>query len=208
MDAYINFVQDRSGSMRGVWDATVDGLNEFVGKQAAEPGEAWLTLTCFDDQIELPIGAAVPIKQVPEFRADGPVQPRGMTALYDAIGRTVGETEKWLSEHPDFNGKVITVVQTDGRENASKELDGPSVKALVEKKKAAGWEFLFLGAGLAAAAQAADVGVAPDMAMAYAGTDEGSRRAYATSSRSVSSLRGGNREAAAAALREDDAPDQ
>ena len=56
---------------------------------------------------------------------------------------------------------MLFVVITDGEENASREWTSAQVKALVEQQRSVyKWEFLFLGANLDAAAEAAAIGIA------------------------------------------------
>ena len=50
--------------------------------------------------------------------------------------------------------QVIFVVITDGMENASSRYTYAQVRAAVEKHRAEGWEFLFLGANIDAVAEA------------------------------------------------------
>lgn len=83
-------------------------------------------------------------------------KPDGGTPLLDAVAVTIKGTEAWLAKHPEFTGKVITVVLTDGEENTSTEwhLNHPMVEGddrdlggLIQWKQDEGWEFIFLGAG-------------------------------------------------------------
>ena len=59
------------------------------------------------------------------------------------------------------------VIQTDGEENASRENSWADLKALVAEKERAGWDFVFMGCGIDAYAQGAQMGIAPDRTMAY-----------------------------------------
>jgi hypothetical protein len=67
------------------------------------------------------------------------VNPRGMTPLYDAIGRIVSLAEK------DKPGKAVIVIMTDGEENSSQEMTKASAKAALDRVRAKGWEIVFLG---------------------------------------------------------------
>ena len=75
---------DRSGSMQAIKDDTEGGFNAFVEQQRNEPGEARVTLAQFDTHYEV-VYADRPIADVPPLD----LQPRGMTALYDALGRLI-----------------------------------------------------------------------------------------------------------------------
>ena len=68
------------------------------------------------------------------------VNPRGMTPLYDAIGRIVSLAE---TDKPE---KAVLVIMTDGEENASTEMTKKAAKAALDRVRAKGWEVVFLGA--------------------------------------------------------------
>ena len=83
----IAFVLDRSGSMNSIAGDAIGGFNTFLAQQQGEPGEAHLTLVLFDHEY-LVTHDNVDIHSVPPLDASTYV-PRGMTALLDAIGRTI-----------------------------------------------------------------------------------------------------------------------
>lgn len=158
-DAIIGFVMDRSGSMGGTpWTEAVGGFDNFVEEQ--RQGDAWLTLVAFDDKLEVPY-QAWHVNDVPRFKEGEhtkDIAPRGLTRLYDAVGKAIIEVEQWEQDNPWFNGvRVITVI-TDGMENASKEYNWDTLSQLIESKKAEGWEFNFLGADVTAVQDAAALG--------------------------------------------------
>src|ERR1035437_10775818 len=88
---HIICILDRSGSMGSIIGASISGFNEFLGKQKALPDKATITVVLFDDQYEI-LYDNVDIKNA-ELLNDEIWKPRGMTALYDAIGKTI-KTEK------------------------------------------------------------------------------------------------------------------
>lgn len=146
--------------------ATVDGFDEFVNKQKLAEGEATITVAQFDDEYEIlyedkDIQDVISIKDI--------YQPRGCTALFDAIGRTVKATKEALlmkskSQQPD---RVLCVVITDGYENASKEYGRDQIVKLVREQEEGNWEFMFLGANMDAIATAADYGFKGSNAASY-----------------------------------------
>ena len=81
-------VLDRSGSMEAIGKATVDGFNTFLKEQQNAEGEAFLTLVQFDDRYEIDY-KSTPIKDVNPLILNETFSPRGSTALFDAIGRTM-----------------------------------------------------------------------------------------------------------------------
>ena len=88
------FILDRSGSMAGLEKETIGGYNSMIEKQKKEEGEALVTTVLFDHKYER-ISYRTPINEVKPL-TDKDYYPRGMTALLDAIGRTI---EKIVLEH-------------------------------------------------------------------------------------------------------------
>jgi hypothetical protein len=80
-----------------------------------------------------------------------------MTALLDAIGRTVKDIDRRLTALPETEkpGKVILAIFTDGMENASREYTLKHISDLIRLyRDEKGWEFLFLAANQDAIASA------------------------------------------------------
>lgn len=153
-DVLINFVLDKSGSMGAVTFPTIEGFNTFIDEQRKQPGEARLSLTLFDTRFETRY-VAQDLTEVPALTQSTYV-PGGMTALLDAVGTCIKGTEQWLKNNPQFGGRVMTVILTDGAENSSHEWhinqplvegDDKDVAGLIQYKQTEGWEFIFLGAG-------------------------------------------------------------
>lgn len=153
----IILVVDRSGSMAEVREDAEGGVNTFITEQAAEPGEALLTLVQFDTEYEF-LHKGVPIQQVPKYK----LVPRGMTALLDAVGKAINETGERLAKmaESDRPGLVIFVVMTDGFENSSQEFTKAQLKKLIERQQNEyNWHFTFLGANQDAFAEAGELGI-------------------------------------------------
>ena len=143
----IAYILDRSGSMQPMQEPAVAAFNDFIKSQLDVPGDARLTLIQFDDAYEVPV-AAKPIQDVPQLTA-ATYSPRGSTALLDAIGRTIKETDRRISALPEADkpGKVILAIFTDGEENASQEYTITHISDLIRLyRDQKGWEFLFLAA--------------------------------------------------------------
>jgi hypothetical protein len=152
----IAYILDRSGSMQTMQEPAVAAFNDFIKIQLDVPGDARLTLVQFDDAYEVPI-ATTPIHEVPQLTA-ATYTPRGSTALLDAIGRTVIETDRRITALPEAEkpGKVILTIFTDGQENASREYTATHISDLIRLyRDTKGWEFLFLAANQDAIANAA-----------------------------------------------------
>lgn len=162
------FILDRSGSMGGLEADTIGGYNSLLDKQKKEVGEAAVTTVLFDDQFEMVHDHAGIIKVKP--LTDKEYYARGMTALLDAVGKTINHVGNRHKYAPDSEvpAKTIVVIITDGHENASREFSLKRVKAMIEhQKKKYGWEFLFLGANIDAVSAAADIGISADRSVNY-----------------------------------------
>lgn len=185
MNTEILCINDRSGSMSSIERAAVQGFNAFIDEQRSVPGEARVSLVMFDDQYELKYQAK-PLQQVPYLES---LEPRGWTALYDAIGRTMEEqgrriaAEKWAD-------KVIVVIVTDGAENKSRIYRQPQIKTMIEHAQENGWAFVFLAANIDAFATGASLGIARDYTYSFAANAAGTAQGYATMSTATRSLRG------------------
>ena len=153
----ITLVIDRSGSMQVIRHDAEGGVNAFVVDQAEQPGEALLTLVQFDTEYEF-VHRGVPIGQVPPYQ----LEPRGSTALLDAVGRAIIETGDRLAKMPeeDRPGLVVFVIVTDGEENSSKEFSKEKIKEMItHQQDKYGWQFTFLGANQDAFAEAGGLGI-------------------------------------------------
>lgn len=163
----ITVVLDRSGSMNAVKQAIIDGFDEFVNKQKLEGDNASLTFVQFDDQYEA-VFENKPIKDVVSIKDT--YQPRGLTGLLDAIGRTINSTGKRLADTPESDrpNKVIFVIITDGHENCSKEYSRDKVfKMIRHQEEKYRWEFVFIGANQDAISAGATLGIKLGNAMTY-----------------------------------------
>ena len=164
----IVFILDRSGSMAGLEADTIGGFNSMIEKQRRREGEAYISTVLFDSHPEV-IHDRVPLREVPPLTAEE-YCVGGMTALLDAVGGAVhhiGNIHKYAREE-DVPGKTVFVITTDGMENTSRNYTYEKVRAMIEQRKEEnGWEFLFLGANIDAAAEAARFGIRPDRAANY-----------------------------------------
>lgn len=141
---HIIVVLDRSGSMHRVREDTEGGLNALLDEQRQAPGITTVTLVQFDDQVET-VYTGRPLDEVPEFT----LQPRGMTALLDAIGTTVLQEGQRIAMLPpaETPSETTLVILTDGKDNRSIRFDAGLVRYLIDgARENDGWTVLFLGA--------------------------------------------------------------
>ena len=186
----IVFVLDRSGSMAGLEDDTIGGFNAMIEKQKREQGEAYVSTVLFDNHTEV-IHDRVDIQRVaPLTRKDYYV--RGCTALLDAVGKSIrhiGNVHKYAREE-DRPEKTVFVITTDGMENASREYTYERLKTMIQyQKETYGWEFIFLGANIDAAREAARFGIAADRAANYHADRQGTAVIYEAMSEAVCNVR-------------------
>lgn len=148
---YNMLIVDESGSMSGLQMTVLSGINETLGTIAqaqndfADKQQQFVSIVTFDS-----IGSshpavrtlidAQPISQVSQFDN---YHPRGCTPLYDAVGQSVSSLYARIKDDKNATG-VITII-TDGLENDSHEWNAFMVQDLIEKLKAEGWTFSYMG---------------------------------------------------------------
>lgn len=155
MKTEIAYILDRSGSMDSIWSDAIGGLNSFIEEQKKVKGECKFSLTVFDTQFDVLIDGK-DLQQVTPVLPEQ-VSPRGMTALLDAIGKTINT----LAQRNKGNepGKTIVCIMTDGLENASKEYNKTQIRdRITHLEKEHAWEFIFVGAGVDVFAEATALG--------------------------------------------------
>ena len=146
---FYHIILDQSGSMSDCINQTLNGLanqrkeilaiaNEFPGR------EIRVGLTVFDHLVELKY-RNLSVKELSQMNGFE-YKPNGLTALLDAIGMSVSDTERLMVNEDDA---AVMVILTDGHENASKEYSHEQIKNLIQAKEATGnWSFTYLGATL------------------------------------------------------------
>lgn len=146
---------DRSGSMSSRWTEALGSINAYVetiSKKKVKGDK--ITLATFDTD-----GPGIAFDVIRDTAIDkwkevtnSDASPRGMTPLFDAIGRIVALVEK------ENNEKSLLLIMTDGGENNSKEVTKSAAKDALDRCRTKGWEVIFLGADFDAMGEAAQVG--------------------------------------------------
>ena len=189
----VAMILDRSGSMSSIQGATVEGMNAFLAEQQNSTAQVSLLLVQFDDQYDRVFSG--PIAEAPMFTlAEQPAsnqvrfEPRGSTALLDAIGRTlteVGQTLAALSED-QRPAKVVIVTMTDGQENHSRLFSRHQIAEMIRiQREVYKWEFQFLAANQDAISTASAINIPMANSITYAATGEGTRTVMRAASRNV-----------------------
>jgi hypothetical protein len=182
---HIYFLLDRSGSMQSIKTDTEGGFAAFVDEQRKTPGECRVTLAQFDNEYDV-VYSGKALADVPPLD----LQPRGSTALLDAMGRLITSAGAGLAALPEDErpSTVIVAVMTDGYENASQEWTHPAIKALVEQQtKDYSWQFLYMGADQDAIEVGVSLGVSAAASVTY-GRGK-TKEAMAMSSKKMAKLR-------------------
>ena len=149
MNVYNVIILDESGSMSSIYNATLTGLNEVLNgirkNQEEHPDQRhFVSVVTFEGCGMSGVSVRrdrVLISQVKPFTKED-YEPGGCTPLYDAMGKTLSDTERLIHT----NDKVIATVITDGMENSSEEYSGKSIRSLVMRLREKGWIISYIGA--------------------------------------------------------------
>jgi len=186
----IVFILDRSGSMQGLEKDTIGGFNAMLEKQKKQEGEALVSTVLFDNESTVLHDRVDIQKMEPMTQRDYFVG--GCTALLDAVGDAIhhiGNVHKYAREE-DRPEKTVFVITTDGMENASCKYTYEKVKKMISRQQEKhGWEFLFLGANIDAAKEAARFGIHADRAANYHADRKGTAVIYEAMSDAVCGVR-------------------
>lgn len=188
--ALIVAIMDRSGSMTSMASEAMGGFNSFLEDQKKEDGTADMSVVLFDYQYEV-VEDWVGLQDVKALTADT-YQPRGTTALFDAVGRTIDSVGKKLADLPEETRpeRVLFCIVTDGLENASSDYDKAKIKDMITRQQDDyDWAFMFLAADQDAFAAGSGIGVRAANIGNYANTPGGNKAMFASVSRSVSNYR-------------------
>ena len=134
---------------------TIQGYNEQIQmirdlNRRFENQEVLVSLTSFNHLVNLEIEqqnpADVSLLSMEDYR------PGGSTALLDAIGISTQNLESKIRNQLEQNqASVVTIVLTDGYENASRYFSSQSIRQIIKSLESKGnWTFSFLGTERAA----------------------------------------------------------
>lgn len=198
----ISIVLDRSGSMSSIKKDIIGGLNEFIKKQKEVSGEGTISLFIFDSEYDI-IFENKDIKTI-RFLTEDDLVPRGSTALYDAIGRTIDRVGARLRniKEEDRPNKVVVMIASDGAENSSVEYVDSFPKFAFSIKSPAkianmikhqtdkyDWQFLFLGTNQDALLTGKDLGIGIDNSITFNCNRQSINQLFAATSEKVSAYR-------------------
>ena len=177
--------------MSHIHASVVSGYNELLAEHKANKngGDVFWFVTQFDGTVDV-LHRGTSLEDVPKATmAD--FEPRGSTALYDAVGATIIEMKKFLKSRPaDPNRFVTCTVFTDGQDNssmpASKTAVAAEIKRLQDKKN---WKFMFVGANQDAIVAGASLNVPENMSLTFTANPDKCGAAFRAVSATQSALR-------------------
>ncbi len=161
MDTLIHVILDRSGSMYTILEDTIGGYNTFLDTQKDLNIPIKWSTTFFDYETETIIDN-VDIKDVPKLDSSTFI-PKGGTALYDAIGEIVMNIH--AKNTKEQYKKIIIVIITDGKENASKNYSSSAISKIIGTHD--NYDFLYLGANQNAILEAKKIGLKENASIEY-----------------------------------------
>jgi hypothetical protein len=160
---YYQIILDKSGSMCDCIESTVNGFNEqmqmikSLQKKFSEQ-EFLVSLTTFNQDVDFDVEFTSPseLKSMTwgnrkkswykKFYKDVFYFPNGMTALYDAIGKSVQNIQKITKDEiAKDEATVVVVIITDGHENSSTKFTYEQIQSMIkELEKSENWTFSYL----------------------------------------------------------------
>ena len=176
-------ILDRSGSMGRIADEMTQGLQDLVREQQKLKDKCNFTLVQFDYKHEMIINC-VPIQDVPLSKLK--LVPRGMTALYDTIGKTIVDTKERLARTKQ-KPKMVLYIITDGLNNASHTYIERDIRSMIMQCEAEGWQITYLGENAQRVAQS--LGIKSTHTSDYSYTGVGTRSVVQTMGAKLSSVR-------------------
>ena len=188
------YILDMSGSMCNLVSDTIGGYNSMIARQRkfVEDNfelQANVTTVMFDDEYML-IHDRANIKDIPDI-TEKEYHPRGMTAMLDAIGKTLVDVGKKLADTPEEErpGLVSVVIITDGMENASKEYTWETIRNMIkEQKEKYSWVFSFIGANIDVDKVTYDLGIDRSMSATYTANGIGTASVYSSLAKGITAM--------------------
>ena len=172
-------VLDKSGSMGMIRRAAMEGFNETLAgikkaqREYAETQQHYISLVTFCSCSRDAVYDKVPVAEAEPLTLDQ-YEPCCCTPLYDAMGFALTSLRSHVKDIDDV--AVVVTIITDGLENASREYNRNSIRALVDSLKKEGWSFTFMGANQNSSEVAQSLAIRNSQDFDY--SDEGIDKAY------------------------------
>lgn len=180
------FIIDRSGSMADIASDMTGGIRTFIDKQleGVSPDDRTVSFYQFDTEHD-ELHDFAKLAEAKSYV----LQPRGCTALLDAVGTAITKVGGKLRDMPEDErpGEVMVIIVTDGQENASREYSKAQVKDLIQHQQDKyNWKFTYLGANQDSFAEASSMGIPMAAVMDYSATTKGTTAGWVAAAASVS----------------------
>jgi hypothetical protein len=188
---YVAIVLDESGSMGSIRTEVIGAFNQQVEtiKANSSDMETLVSLVTFNSDVDKPKLWNQPDSSLKEI-SERDYQPRGMTALNDAIAMTI-EKLQLVEDKDDPTTSFLMIVITDGEENNSKRFPGmynqsigKMIKAVQDTDK---WTVTFMGANQNIEQASRGLNIARGNAVAFASTSDGMKKASFTVTKGLTS---------------------
>ena len=179
---YNLIILDESGSMHGLEEASITGVNETLktirtAYEEFPDQEQFVTFATFSGEPKYEKNTCrvkreqMPVASVTDLTS-AEYHPDGMTPLWDTMGKLLTE----LDEQVEKEDLVLVTIITDGYENSSVRYDAGKIKKLVTKLDEKGWVFTYIGANQDASLAAGEMGI--KNFLEYTSDKAGTRRMY------------------------------
>ena len=205
-------IVDKSGSMYGKEADTIGGINTMINtlkeslsknvngnenkkgkRKRRESGierdseSIRLSIKFFDHEEFIKLNR-LDINEVQNLEVSD-LAPRGSTALYDAIGKTI---KHFQENKANYDYDICNIyVSTDGYENASHVYDSEKLKQLIEIAEYQNIKMFYLGANQDAILEASKIGIPTSQAINFAENNQSIESVYRSAAQSASRSRTG-----------------
>lgn len=156
---WVAMILDESGSMQSVKSQTISGFNEYLQdrKEDSKKNSVKFWLTTFHSTISEKLVAA-DVSEAKDL-TDYSYRPDHMTALYDAIGKTLRSIDEEI-KRTKTKPKILVTIFTDGLENASNRFSKSQIESEITERESKGnWTFTYVGANQDSVKTAAGMGI-------------------------------------------------
>ena len=192
-------VIDRSGSMQGKEEDTIGGINatfKVLRDTKTDEDVIKISIKLFDHEQILKI-RSLDLDQVRDLTS-ADFQPRGSTALLDAMGDTLAYfMEKKLMNPNTFDSCVIYIT-TDGEENSSTRYNKEKIQRMIKTaEETYNITVLYLAANQDAIAEAKKYGIDSERAINYSENSDNVKAVYRSAAQAAVRTRSEGASAAA-----------
>jgi len=163
--SHITFLLDSSTSMTKIAGETIESFNKFLKDQKEAPGKCTFTFAKFANEVSYPnenvYGTRfVDIQNIRDLDMEH-FNPRGMTALNDAICEVIDQTGKELAvlHENDRPEHVLFIILTDGEDNMSHKYKSDVKTRITQQESMYNWKFIYLGANVDAQRESMQMGI-------------------------------------------------